>query len=547
MRYALPALLVVALAACETSPSPSDCTDDACEDVGTADGSGGDADATDSDADDVGPTRDLGLDDPLADTETGGDDADTDADVVQFEIEEDVDYPPLAFEIEPADGDTFVPLDVTVTVRFNQPVNPLRLFAANVELSPLHGDAIERLILYDPETYTLRVAPPSSDALLRPVTPYDFRLSQYISSVTGEELGEAFRIRFSTTGFPGREFFRQLATAYAPVIYQQVESDANDTFARIDFDGDLVTTNNYAQRGGAHYGFVYYDVIESVSHYFITYLIYYPSATPRTGIEMEHDFVYVQTVVQKQGSDALGRLRAVLTAYQGSFNVWTPDNSFFSGDAPENGDESVTARIPASAIEEGRHTPIFIESGRHAPCLPTAGTVVGNCSPAGGDTAPFERGTEGLVYRVADASQRRGDAPDDQLTYSLRSFVEEFWALRDRTTGDDAFFGGDVRYSAPDVGTDDAPALRPGDGEIFPSALNSAHPDGTFGGLPFTTSLTNDRGRNGVWFVDPALSFSEALDFDETLELGYCFNPYTNTDVRDALLGCTPTDFVISD
>lgn len=557
-RRLLILLATIAVSACSSdSDSSDDCTtsDDcpadapSCEDgecvAGDEGDVGGDADAGRDVADDAAEVgEDADADDTGTDApdETGTDATETGDDAADV-ADEEVSYPPLGFVTDPEDGATFVPLDVTVTVRFNQPMNALRFIPSNIALRADHGDPIERAITYDPDTYTLSVGPTEDVPTLRPVTPHEFRLADVIASVSGESIGDPFRMEFSTTGYPGRVFLRQLAEAYAPVVYQEVEDEELDTFGRIDFDGNLTPADNLDNVDGANYGYAYYDVIESISHWFITYMYYYPGHEPREGVTYEHDFVLVQVVVRKSDDDPLGELRAFSTFYHESINLWAVENSWYAeGDNVGDNGESIEARLPSGLVEGDRRVSIFIESGRHPVCLPTANGA-GNCAPTlDEETAPFDPEAVGLVYRAADEALRLGDGENDDLTYSLRSFVEEFWALRNRIDGEGAVFGGEFAYRPP-VTNPESGETRPGDGQFFPTALNAENADGQWGDLPFIVNVSRERTDQGVWFVDPAWSANLMFAFPESFSPDYCFNPYLDIDVRDEQRGCTPTDF----
>jgi hypothetical protein len=500
-----------------------------------------DADTAPEDARPDAPNRDAETEDTAPDA---GDDVapDTVADTgddVEADPDVDIVYPPLELTPNPEDGATFVPLDSSFTVAFNQPMNSLRFIVSNVTLTEFEGEDLPLLLNYDSDTTTLTATTDPESALLRPVTPYELRLNDVIASLSGEELGDDYLVEFSTTGYAGRGFHRQLAEAYAPVVYQQVEELTIDTFTRIDFDGDLNPANNLESTTGAGYGYAYFDLAETVSHYFLTYLYYYPGSHPRRGVTYEHDVVMAQLVVQKRDDDPFGRIRAFSTFYHENLNVWLLE-SYPDGEGVSGGDEGTDGRLTAALLEGGRRPSLFVESGRHAVCLPNESTLAGPCAPSGGATAPFEEETIGLVYRVSEAALRYGDAADTELTYSLRNFVEEFWALRNRTSGPDAVFGGGYNYSPPAVSDEE---LRPGEGEVFPTALNSDDATGSFGDLPFIYNATGDREDEGVWFADPAWGALEIFNFSESFSVEYCFNPYLNIDVRDELGGCTPTTF----
>jgi hypothetical protein len=260
-------------------------------------------------------------------------------------------------------------------------------------------------------------------------------------------------------------------------------------------------------------------------------------------VTYEHDVVMAQLIVHKDGDDPLGRLRSFSTFYHEILNVWLLHSSLYpEDDDVRGGGEGVDGRLTSDWLVGERRPSLFVESGRHGVCLPNQSAV--SCVPAGGETAPFEEDTIGLTYHVSEEALRYGDAADDALTYSLRNFVEEFWALRNRTSGEDAVFGGGFDYRPPPISDEDN---RPGEGERFPTALNSDHAEGSFGDLPFIYNATGDREDQGVWFADPAWGALDLFEFSESFSIEYCFNPYLDIDLRDLRDGCTPSSFLIDD
>ena len=70
---------------------------------------------------------------------------------------------------------------------------------------------------------------------------------------------------------------RALAEYYAPVVYQESRSAILDYITRFDYDGDWNGSNNW--RNAYRYELqanVYYAVVESTNHVFITYAFYHP-------------------------------------------------------------------------------------------------------------------------------------------------------------------------------------------------------------------------------------------------------------------------------
>lgn len=505
------------------------CTDGVClggsdvVDASTDTDAGVDAalDASDA-ADGSGDAADVGAD-TAADADAG------DADVP------DIDWGPLEFTTDPEPRATNVSRDAVVRVTFNQPMFDLSFTQANVRLGPPFGEPVERTIAWDSETFTLTVTPTEP---LEPASPWVFRLSEFVGTASGARLGEPWTMEFSTATYDGADYHRFLARAYAPVVMQQVESSRVDTFTTIDFDGDLLPGNNHDHAVGTQAGRLYYAVVESTTHWFITYVFYYPVVQPNDRDEAEHDMFWAQMVVQKLDGDPTGVLRAWSTFYRLDYGAWAMESPWYTAGAEVGGD--LDGRLPAARLEGSRHVTLFVESGHHAICLPDTG--IGRCRPATGATAPFEEGTTAVYYRAGDTAQAIGEGPADDLRYSLEPFVDGLWVYRNRTTGPEAVFGGRSEYGAPA----DGGALRPGDGLSFPTALQSEHDGDTFGSLPFTYARADEfPPREGVWFVDPAWMASQTFTMPEGIGLDYCFNPWLGIDVRDELAGCTSSSFEV--
>src|SRR6185436_1252898 len=70
-----------------------------------------------------------------------------------------------------------------------------------------------------------------------------------------------------------------LAFHYAPVHYQDTDSSdyPSDYLTSFAYDGDLISDNNWDHRGnGLWPATVHYAVVESCTHFFITYAFYHP-------------------------------------------------------------------------------------------------------------------------------------------------------------------------------------------------------------------------------------------------------------------------------
>ena len=234
--------------------------------------------------------------------------------------ETDEPLPVLILETDPPEGATQFPLDGTVSITFNQAMNEFRFTSTdNVQLFDSNAVPIEADILYDQTSFVLSIRP-SNDGNFNPASPHSVRLSRFIgASESSENLGEPFYLTFSTIGYSNAEFHLSLATRYAPVVYQQTENLDLDTFTEVGFDGDQDPSNNFEHRADDHPGYAYYSVIESETHFFVTYFFYYPGVLLPSGVEREHDTL-ATTVIVRKTADPLGQFQAMNTLYQ-SYNL----------------------------------------------------------------------------------------------------------------------------------------------------------------------------------------------------------------------------------
>jgi hypothetical protein len=519
---------------CEARSCPDDgvCVAGSCRRPAPDDASEADADA--------GDTEDGSGDASLPDG--SGDDAGADEDGTDGSGTEpndatpDVDFGPLEFSTEPANGAREVPPDTQITIRFNQPMNAIRLIPSTLQLTDFDGRLVTREIFFDEATWEVQLRPTVEQPLLAPGTPYLLRLSERIQSASGEDLGRPRTVSFSTSLGPS-SFYDELATAYAPVVYQQIENPSQDVFTRVDFDGNFSAANNHANANGALFASAYWTVIESRTHFFIGYWYYYPRVQLNPTVDAEHDWVFAQVVVAKD-SDRLGRFRFMSTGYHEAYALWAADPSFYGpGDGVSAGARALSGALSADGLEGGRHARLFVESGRHGACLVNAANRDAACSPSGGASAPFESGTTGAIFR-AGAATRLGDATPTALTYALLPALSELWARRDSTEGETALFGGVERYRAPADGA----GSRPGDDVRVPISLASSYDGGSFGDLPFMFTHTRSATAAGQWALDPAFVFSTELSLPERFATDYCYQPFFGIDLRGSDPECSPRE-----
>ncbi|BCJ48762.1 hypothetical protein Asp14428_02370 [Actinoplanes sp. NBRC 14428] len=110
----------------------------------------------------------------------------------------------------------------------------------------------------------------------------------------------------------------QLALRWAPIHYQDVDATGShalggrsDYLTKVDFDGDLNGRNNWdnaGQPGASFAAHVYYSVVETGSHWYLTYFFFHPRDW------IDHPFFETEHENDGEGSPWRSRRTAPTTA-----------------------------------------------------------------------------------------------------------------------------------------------------------------------------------------------------------------------------------------
>jgi hypothetical protein len=313
---------------------------------------------------------------------------------------------------------------------------------------------------------------------------------------------------------------RRLAEHYAPVVFQESRSTVLDFITRFDYDGDWRGDNNW--RNAYLFdlpGYAYYSVIESTSHYFITYAFYHPrdyTARPYEGFapktEHENDMEGCTVTIEKDGT-AFGQVVLLETlAHDVFYKYDNRDNRRVSA-----GSLKLDGSI---AFVDGRPA-IFIEAEGHGVKAAARSVTSAAQAPAGGAAASFP----GIVYRYTGTASVPESNRDPRATYDLISIEDTIWAHR--------FDVGSTFCCA------DSYAMAGGARVNIGSAFN-----GPVGGCaakpPWGWDQADDRIGRGDWFRDPLKAYPTQVriqNFGGT----YVHNPYLEGDGRTAGQLCAAT------
>ena len=478
------------------------------------------------------------------------------------------DPPQVVSTVPPADAAFDVALDGELSVTFDQPMRDTSI-TPNVFVEDWRGYLQTRTVTPsdDAKTVTLALATGDDRQPFLPSSPYTLRVNREIRGENGLTMDANYELDFTTVGYE-LDDYETLAEAYAPIVYAEVrpteERNRNnrlDWFTRIDFDNDFDASNNLVNAKSdepipAH---VYWNVLETTTHYFIQYVFYYPLGADELSVSYStaviHDFAYSLVVVRKSATDPLGTF--VMAEGLGNGQVWgfaldsypSPDSECGGDGQPDcHGVDIVVTDVmdtfAADDLEDGRHYRMYLSDVLHASCLAKSAAhnrIIGanHCDhPTSGDNAPFTDTNANwsriLTLGDGDNWTVHNDGDTDgaaELTYSMSSFLNIFWTQRASMS----FYGGDFDYNTPEA-EEGAVPLPDAMAVTDQSRLNgdTANP-GRAG--PFWVLLDVSRScggctKDGGWFVDPAYYLEGQVTFDHDFEHTYCFNPFRGIDIR---------------
>ncbi|MBD2213699.1 hypothetical protein H6G27_28100 [Nostoc linckia FACHB-104] len=174
-----------------------------------------------------------------------------------------------------------------------------------------------------------------------------------------------------------------LALYHAPIHYQDTDSTkySGDYITKFNYDGDWRGTNNWDNLQlfalNAH---AYYSVVETCTHWFITYSFFHPQDWTDTPFDQEHenDLEGELAIVRKDGS-TFGKLEGIVTAFHRDFYSYTP-----SGSSLRNGAENIDGTLTMSNYNGSLHQLTTQEAKGHGlKAWPYAGNFEGASSEDG--------------------------------------------------------------------------------------------------------------------------------------------------------------------
>ncbi len=468
--------------------------------------------------------------------------------------------PPEVVKTVPANeaGNVAIPFTVQVTfsenIRFKETVDK-----SSFQVTDINGQALDGTFTYDETTFTVTWTPKAGLSFLQ-ATPYKVTLTTIIQDKVGNHLKDYVTFSFSTALPPKlNESYAGLAAKYSPLVYQATSKTTPqfDYPTSYDFDGQwkAMLKDSAIKKAVEIPAWIYWDLVETKTHYFIRYAYYYPiHAGSSSDDNFSNDLSGVTVVVEKRPTE---RPIAVETYYgRNDIEEMLSFITTESGLVPNPSQPSAVLAdgvLAQSQLFPGGHFQSYLRSATHQSCA-WAVTVAYNSQDrcvltasdktnlpivqmayTDGTAGSFKKGTGGFPTSTTDA-----------VGYGLRSVMGDWWVRRDHV-GTDSIFSATFSYEAAEG--------QPGNGMVLPGTfLDSVNPASSFKGRPpWAWGWEPGNGVDylpigrGIYYIDPEYFFAKRHKVSVGMnaqKVGYsdiyCFNPYLLIDQRGKDGDCSP-------
>ena len=227
-----------------------------------------------------------------------------------------------------------------------------------------------------------------------------------------------------------------LASRYAPVHHQVTDETRaqSDYIAAVNYDSDWVATNNWDNLGeGLWPATVYYSVVESTTHWFISYGFYHPQDWGLGGSAREHENDMHGVIMSvRKDAQPLGTLEGMLTVGDNeNFFSYVPAGSPYKA---KPGGETIDGAIEFSSNTSQLRPKTAASSKHHGVKAWSLGEVAGKSVvvyyPTGGAAEyPTSHNDSQVPYQLVDILARGGlwsaaliDIPRDSKGDTFVSF-----------------------------------------------------------------------------------------------------------------------------
>lgn len=280
-----------------------------------------------------------------------------------------------------------------------------------------------------------------------------------------------------------------LAAHWAPVIRQATAHPRADFVTRFDYDGNWNGADNWDHLDSHPLAAsVYYEVVETSTHWYLTYAMFHPRDYDRVDNPVtshENDLEGVMVMVAKSAAPH-GELVLMETISHFDFYQYSNSPSVWNGAEDLDGPIACEGHRPILQVESRGHG-IKAWDGRES----VEGT--------------------GVVYRYGGRAEVPENHSDPDCAYDLVSIRDTLWAQR--------FEVGPAKTYGK---SGDHP------GGHFGYAFNGAKHGKHKANAPWGWDDHNDDAERGEIFLDPARMVSKHMRFEAPPAVEYLDNPFLN-------------------
>ena len=408
-----------------------------------------------------------------------------------------------------------------------------------------------------------------SDAPLAPVSRIEVTVTALVTDTKGQSLALPYTFHFYTADYSGMAPYAALAARYAPTLDVALSggSDAQSDLLRTpsQLGWDMAQTSVAAGSQPA-LASVAWTVVESRSHFFVHYQVYWPKRAATGGLPaFDNDVAGVTVVVARYPQEHPIGLQTWFKRLDDEQHwLWLGDDAALLPSGAKLSSYGVRAVIGSNSLfpvaSDGlgcagiqgcvaRRAPILLKGGTHQACLRLDKGEATGIKTCYWD-ASLAASTKQIRYvpatKADEASSSEGKTGDQPPTfgYTLEPLLPTWYARRGLPTA----YGGPLDLSfvyKPPAGRPAGQNAAMGSKLLGGAGSDAGRPLWAWRWKPASNESYYDLPR-GTITMDPSWALWQRLggssggvkDFDTATKVGfsvdYCFNPLLFLDQRDA-------------
>lgn len=305
---------------------------------------------------------------------------------------------------------------------------------------------------------------------------------------------------------------------FAPVIrhgaipswwkfHKKEEAERTNFITRFDYDGNNDCSDNEEnlmkkRTGGRRFELeatVYYSIVETVTHRFVTYHFYHPTDCSvyfpnfsLFGLAHENDGENIQVVVKKSKTGA-DRIELVAMESHIGTKIYFPGNT---------GPKHIELNAESTVEVAGNHPLVFVGSGKH---------------PISNGSNRESRESD-IFFHPPDFPDPDGSPPSSwdgetrKYTYKLKPVYDSLWMhyVQNRHLGDDGIMNGCFEFRDSERGVEYGKVPRHYNSDYISCVFMGFKSNA--GILPFAFDLPGKYIKKGRLFFNPASNYKRYLD-----------------------------------